>query len=806
MIRNYLLIAFRSAWRNKVYSLINLLGLAIGICSSIIILLFVLDELSYDRHNEHFSDIYRICIRGKIQGTELEAALSNAPLGATLKSDFPEVEDFTRLYTFDGDPVVRYDDKVFIEEDFYYADSTFFSVFTAPIVFGDPAGMLNRPNTLVLTEETARKYFGKENPVGMMLTVGESEVQYEVSAVVKAFPENAHFQFNMLGSMTSIYLADHTQWLGNNNYTYIRLSEAGDPGELESKLPDLIAKHMGSELEEILGLTMEEFLAAGNTYGYFLQALKDIHLESDLQFEINPGGSKSSVIMFSVIAIFLIIIASINFMNLATASGAKRATEVGIRKVAGADKQSLIWQFLRESFLLAVLALILAIVLVELFLPGFNNLTGKSLELTSIGTWKLLLGLMMIGVFVGFSSGSYPAFFLSSFKPVDVLKSGAMRGIRGAGLRKVLVIFQFIVTIVLFICTMIVNRQMDYMLVKDQGFDKENLVVIDRVYVLDNQAEAFRQELLKNPAILNAAFSSAVPGGLIGDNAYLPEGAATDETHAINNLWADWFFSDTYKLELVEGRWFDEAKPSDSSALILNESAVKAFSFEDPLNKRLYTQFGDDTDSPRQIIGVVKDFHFQSLHQEIRPLIIQFVEYNQYQLSVRISGKETARTLEYIEKTWTSFKEQQPIHMTFLEEDLAKVYHNDEKAASVFSIFSILAIFIAALGLLGLATFSAAQRTKEVGIRKAMGASIAGVLFTLSKEYIWLILVATLAAWPLGYFIMKNWLQDFPLRIPIEPQVFIISSLLAFFIAAVTVVLRVYQAASMNPVSSLRYE
>ncbi len=806
MILNYLLIALRNAWRNKVYFLINLLGLAIGIASSIIILLFVLDELSYDRHNEHFDEIYRICIRGKIQGNEIEAALSNAPMGATLKANYPEVEESARLYTFDGDPVVRFGDQVFIEENFYYADSTFFNVFTAPVVSGDPAGLLNRPNTIVLTEEVARKYFGEEDPVGKMLIVGERETQYEISGVVKAFPENSHFRFNMLGSMTSIHVADVDRWLGNNNYTYIRLRKGSDPDVVEARFPDLLAQHMGVELEEILGLTMEEFFSSGNTYGYFLQPLKHIHLRSDLQFEINPGGSQSSVVMFSVIAIFLIIIASINFMNLATASGAKRATEVGIRKVAGAEKRRLIWQFLAESFLITLLSLMLAIVLVELFLPAFNNLADKSLRLNSIGGWRLFAGLLLIGLFVGFSSGSYPAIFLSSFKPVDVLKSGAMRGSRGAGLRKVLVTFQFIVTIVLFICTLIVNSQMNYLQVKDLGFEKENLVVIDRTYVLENQLEAFRQELLMNPSILNATYSSAVPGGLIGDNAFLPEGAESGETHAINNIWTDWHFREAYKLELVQGRWFEQGNPTDSTALILNESAVKAFSFEDPLSKRLYTQFGDNTQVPRPIIGVVKDFHFQSLHQEVRPLVMQFIEGNKYQLSVRISGLETAKTMEYIEKTWVSFKEQQPIHMTFLEEDLAALYNNDEKASDIFSIFSILAIFIAALGLLGLASFSAAQRTKEVGIRKAMGASISSVLMTLSREFIWLILIATLAAWPLGYFIMRNWLQDFPVRIQLDPMVFVMSSLMAFLIAAVTVLLRVYQSASMNPISSLRYE
>jgi putative ABC transport system permease protein len=642
--------------------------------------------------------------------------------------------------------------------------------------------------------------------VGQMLLVGESETVFEVTGVVRGFPKNSHFHFNMLGSMTSTYLADQNRWLGNNNYTYIRLRKGFNPDQLEEQFPELVAQHMGTELEEILGITIEEFFSSGNTYGYFLEPLKDIHLKSDLQFEIEPGGSLSSVIIFSVIALFLIVIASINFMNLSTASAAKRATEVGIRKVAGAEKNRLIWQFLVESFLTTVLALILAVVLVELFTPSFNRIAGKALQMDALGPWHLAIGLLFIGVFVGFASGSYPAFFLSSFKPADVLKSGAMRGARGAILRRILVTFQFVVTIVLFICTILVNRQMNYLQSKDLGFTKENLVVIDRIYVLDEQVEAFRQELLKNPSISHATVSSAVPGGLIGDNAYLPEGASTNETHAINNIWADSHFQEVYELEMAEGRWFSEENPTDTFALILNEAAVKALSFDDPLNKRLYTQFGDEVNRADPIIGVVRDFHFQSLHQEIRPLIIRFNSNAKYQMTVRISGNNTASTLNYIGKVWSTFREQQPIHMTFLEEDLASLYDNEAKTAIIFNIFSVLAIFIAALGLLGLASFSATQRTKEVGIRKAMGASISSVLVSLSKEYIWLILIATMIAWPLGFFFMKDWLQDYPSRIAIEPPVFIISTLLAFFIAAITVILRVYQTASSNPVKSLRYE
>jgi putative ABC transport system permease protein len=806
MLKNYFLIALRNAWRHKVHTLINLFGLAIGIASSILIFLFVLDEVSFDKHNTHFNEIYRICIRGKIQGTELQAALSNAPMGATLKSDFPRVVESTRLFTFDGDPVVRYEDRIFIEENFYYADSTFFDVFTAPAVYGIPEQMLNRPNTLVMTEEIARKYFGNEDPVGKMVFVGEQDREFEVSGVVQGFPENSHFRFNMLGSMSSIYIAREERWLGNNNYTYIRLLEGSDPMALEAEFPALVEKHMGPDLEAILGLTMEEFYEAGNTYGYFLQPLKDIHLNSDLQFEITPGGSRNSVIIFSVIAVFIIIIASINFMNLSTASASRRATEVGIRKVAGADRSRLIRQFLTESFIVTVMALVLAVVLVEFTLPGFNNLADKKLDLNFFTPLSLITALLMLAVIVGFLSGSYPAVFLSSFKPALVLKSGAMRGARGKGLRRILVTFQFVVTIVLFISTMVVNRQMNYLQSKDMGFNKKNLVVIDRMHVLEGRQEAFREELLRNPRILEASYSSAVPGGLIGDNVFLPEGSDTDQTHAINNLWTDCRFEQTYQLELVEGRWFREDIPTDSSALILNQSAVRSLGFDNPLEQRLITSFGEESDEPRSIIGVVRDFNFQSLHQEVRPLVLEYVIDRSYQLSLRISSDQQTQTLEYIEKVWTSFVEHQPVHMSFLEDDLARFYRNDHKTASVFSIFSVLAILIAALGLLGLASFSATQRTKEIGIRKAMGASIGRVLVTLSREYLWLILIASLLSWPIGYFAMRDWLQDYPARVELDLLIFVYSSLLALVIATITVVIRIYQSAVMNPVSSLRYE
>ncbi len=807
MFRNYILTSLRNLWKFKGYSIINVLGLAVGIASALIIFLFVQDELSYDRHNEKFDNIYRFNIKARIQGNAIDGALSNAPLGPTLKADFPEVLEYTRLYTFEGDPKIRYEDKVFIESNFYYADSTFFNVFTAPALHGNPARMLTRPNTVVLTEETARKYFGDENPLGKVLKIGQEERTFEVTGVVKGFPDNSHFHFNLLGSFSSTWLADVTWWISNNNYTYVVLQEGIAPEKVEAKIPDLLVQYMGPQLEQALGTSMDEFLESGNEYGYFIQPLKDIHLRSGLQFEIEPGGSMTSVYIFSLIAIFLIIIASINFMNLSTASSSSRASEVGIRKVVGSNKSKLIWQFIIESFIITIFSLILAVILVELFITPFNYLAQKDLSLNLIDNRLLLPSIIIVGLIVGFLSGSYPAFVLSSFKPVSVLKGKVSSGMKNSYLRSILVTLQFVITISLFISTFVVYSQMSFIQKKDMGFSKENLLVIDRARELGNQRETFRQELLNNPDIISASVTNAVPGSLIGDDAYYPEGSTMEETHALNNIFTDPYFADVFKLEIIEGRYLSEDIHSDTFAVILNEAAVKALGFTNPLEHRLINDFGDGNEiNPMQVIGVVKDFHFKSLHQEIKPLILRLNYWNPDKIAVKITENNKQATLKYIEKTWEDYVADQPVTISFLEDDLATLYASDRNTGIIFSIFSLLAIFIAALGLLGLASFSAEQRTKEVGIRKVMGATVSSVMTILSKEILWLMLFATIISWPLGYFFMKDWLQNFAFRIELNPLIFVLSTLLALLIAILTVSIRTFRAAVANPVNSLRYE
>jgi len=807
MFRNYILTSIRNLWKFKGYSVINVLGLATGIASALIIMLFVQDELSFDRHNENFDNIYRFHIKAKIQGNALGGAISNAPLGPTLKSDFPEVLEYTRLYTFEGDPIIRYGDKVFVENNFYSADSTFFNVFTARAIHGDPARMLNRPNTVVLTEETARKYFGDDNPIGKVLKVGQAEEAFEVTGVVEGFPDNSHFHFNLLGSFSSTWLADVTTWIGNNNYTYVILQEGASPEQVEAKIPDLLVQYMGPQLEAAMGATMEEFLESGNEYGYYIQPLKDIHLRSGLQFEIEPGGSITSVYIFSLIAIFLIIIASINFMNLSTASSSSRAAEVGIRKVVGSNKSKLVWQFITESYIITIISLILAIILVELFITPFNNLAQKSLSLNLIENNLLLPSIIFIGLIVGFLSGSYPAFVLSSFKPISVLKGKVSSGMKNSYLRSILVTLQFVITISLFISTFVVYNQMTFIQTKDMGFNKSNLLVIDRARELGNQRETFRQELLNNPDIIAASVCNTVPGSLIGDDAYYPEGSTMEETHALNNIFTDPYFTDVFEFEIIEGRYLSEDIPSDTFAVVLNEAAVKSLGFEHPLEHRLINDFGGGEEiNPMQVIGVVKDFHFKSLHQEIQPLLLRLNYWNPDKISVKITGNNKQATLRYIEKTWKAYVADQPATISFLEDDLSTLYASDRNTGIIFSIFSILAIFIAALGLLGLASFSAVQRTKEVGIRKVMGATVSSVMTILSKEILWLILFATIISWPLAYFFMKDWLQNFAFRIDLHPLIFVISTLLSLIIAVLTVSFRTFRAAMANPVNSLRYE
>ncbi|HDR90070.1 MAG TPA: FtsX-like permease family protein [Bacteroidetes bacterium] len=804
ILRNYWTTSVRNLLRYKGYAFINIAGLGIGIATAVLIFLYVQDELSYDRHNRNFDRIYRIILKGKIQSNEINGAISNAPVGPAMVRELPGVENYTRLFTFAGEPVVRYGEHSIVERKFYYADSTFFDVFTAPVVKGNRNEFLKRPQTLVLTEETAEKYFGEEDPVGKILEVGEDRTAFEVVGVVKGFPKNSHFTFDMLGAGSTIFSNQNEFWISNNNYTYVTLREEASAGEVQEQLNKLVRKYVGPQMEQFIGVTLEEMEEAGQYYGYFLQPLKDIHLRSDLQFEIEPGGSMATVIIFSLIAVFIIVIASINFMNLATARSSIRAHEVGIRKVVGSARYQLIGQFISESVIMSLFSLLLAIVLIILFMPAFNQFTGKSLDFELLKNPMLLPVLLVVWLVVGFLSGTYPAFFLASFQPVKVLKGKFKAGMKSGIMRSILVVFQFTITIVLFISTFIVFRQMNYISRKDLGFNKENLLLIQRTYILGESAEAFRQEVNKIPGVTGSSYSNTFPGEIFGNTAFVPEGSAASQTHALNFMITDEYFDDVYELEMVEGRWFSPEMPSDSNALVINEAAARALGFEDPLQHRMILL--GENNLPLQIVGVVKDFHYETLHQTIKPLVIGRMYDARTNLNIRIRPENRQAILEAIQAEWQNMASNQPLSYTFLDDSLAGKYDSERSTGMIFGSFSLLAIIIASMGLLGLASFSADQRTREIGIRKVMGASVQRIMGILSKEILWLVLIATVIAWPLAWYFMKDWLQNFAFRIDLEIWVFVGATLLAFLIALLTVSAKTWKAAQTNPAEALRYE
>ena len=812
MFKNNIIIAFRNLIRKKGYSFINIAGLAIGIASSVMILLFVQDELSYDRNHEKADNIYRVALRASMQGNRLHAPITPAPLAETVIRDYPEVVNAVRFFNFDAAPVIRRGDRSFVERSFVWADSTVFDLFTFPVIKGDPATALSRPNTMVLTESAVNKYFGDEDPLGETLEMGNDRIPFEVTAVIEDLPGNMHFSFDVMASFVTTDHYANEFWISNNYYTYLLLDESAEPSDLEAKFPEMLEKYMGPQIEMFMGGTLQEFYESGEEWGYYLQPLTSIYLHSDLQPEIQANGSMTTVIVFSIIALIILVIACINFMNLSTARSAGRAREIGLKKVVGSSRSQLINQFLGESVFLSFISLLFALVLVELFIPAFNNLAGKELAIHYFSTWYTIPALLFVGVFVGFLSGSYPAFFLASFKPVAVLKGKLQTGLKSASLRSALVVFQFVITIALFISTFTVYRQMNYISSKDLGMNPENVMVIHRAGAIPaQQSEAFSQELENHSNILATSRAHAIPATPFSGNAFRPEGSPASRQHIVSNAWVDMNYAGVLELELVEGRFFSRDYASDTLAIVLNETAVSYLGLSNPVvGKRVYqTAAGGTAEAPEDlaftVVGVVRDFNFESLHQTINPVILSPGDWGGY-IIAKVQPENISSTIEVVNKTWDEFVDDQPFEYSFLQDDLQSAYRSEEQAGMIFSIFSLLSIFIACLGLLGLASFTTQQRTKEIGIRKAMGASAGSVMILLTKEINRLVLISTVVAWPLAWYFMKNWLDNFAYRTNIGFGVFIAASLLTYVIAILTVSFQAYRAARLNPVDTLREE
>jgi putative ABC transport system permease protein len=809
MIKNYLRVALRNLRNYKAYSLINIIGLAVGIACCIAIMLFVRDELNYDRFNEFADRIYRPRQLALINGHDVNTALSPVAMGPAVYRDLPGVVAYTRLIK-SGSTVVRYEDKTFSEERFFGADSTVFDIFTFPFVAGNPKTALTQPNTVVITESIAHKYFGNENPIGKILNTGKKD-NFVVTGVIKDIPQNSHLHPDFMASLTTLPDSRNPTWLSNNYYTYFLLREGVNLVEFQKKLDDEVIKYGSPQLKAITGISLEQFRAAGNKYGYVLQPLTSIHLTSHLDYEIEPNSDITYVYIFSAIAVAILLIACINFINLATARSEKRAKEVGVRKTLGSTRSYLVGQFMSESTLMSIIAVILAVGIVELLLPLFNQIANKKMSLHLFSDPLSIPVLVCFAVVVGIIAGSYPAFYLSSFHPIDVLRSDVRKGGRKSFLRSGLVIFQFAISIALFVGTFIIFAQLRYVQTKDLGFDKEEAIVISGTNDLSNQLQSFEDELRANKGIVSLTNSNAIPGNQGGDNACRIEGAPENQYEDIQQMFCDYDFTRTYKLGTADGRFFSKEHPSDSAAVVVNEEVKKSFNATKIVGKYLiYPGAGPaGADVRYQVIGVVKDFNYRSLHEPIRPLAIRLFPSRGFIgrfVTVRLAPGDHLSTISFIENVWKKYAGDEEFSYNFLDDNLQRLYTDDRRTSEIAGAFSILAIFIACLGLLGLAAFVTEQRTKEIGIRKVLGASVAEIVALLSKEFVKWVLVANVVAWPLAYYVMNNWLKNFAYRIDIGIWIFIASGALALVIAILTVSSHAIKAATANPVQSLRYE
>ncbi|MBL0183371.1 MAG: ABC transporter permease [Chitinophagaceae bacterium] len=812
MIKNYFKVAFRNLWKNKGYSAINIFGLAIGLATCLLITLYVTDELSYDRFIKSSERIYRINSDIRFGGGDLHMTQTSDMMGQLLKKDYPQVEQYARVYANDGDKLIKKGNEFINEQHVANADSTFFDVFALPVIAGDVKTALNEPNTVVITESTAKKYFGSADVLGKIIEVknGPGTTPYKVTAVINDIPHNSHLNFEFFFSMKNV---DY-QWgqLTSHNFnTYLLLKPGTDYKAFEKNLSEYTTKYVLPYVQQFIKISsMDELKKAGNKLEYSLIPVRNIHLHSDYSFEFAPSGNIQYVYIFSAVALFILIIACINFMNLSTARSAKRAKEVGIRKVLGTERKTLISQFLVESTITATISLLIAVVIAYLVLPMFNNVAAKSLSVKDLLGIHILPFLILLPFVVGLLAGSYPALYLSRFRPIAVLKGSMHTGFKKSNLRNGLVIFQFATSIMLIIGTIVVYSQLDYIQTKKLGFNKDQVLIIDRANSLGNNVQAFKNEVLAMPGVTSGTLSSYLPvtNSSRSDNTFSKE-AVMDTKNGIDmQSWlVDYDYINTMGMEIVKGRNFSKNYGTDSNAILITETTARLLGYDNPIGKEIYRP-GNNPDDPfiaYPIIGVIKDFHFESLHQKLGPLCMKLGD-RPGLASFKVSAASTKNLISQIENKWKAMAPGMPFSYRFMSDSFDEMYRSEQRAGTIAIVFAILAILIACLGLFGLVTYMAEQRTKEVGIRKVLGASVSNVVAMLSKDFLFLVLIAAVVAFPLAWWAMNKWLQDFEYRISISAWVFVAAGSAALLIALLTVSFQAIKAAIANPVKSLRTE
>lgn len=805
MLKNYITIAWRNLLKKKAYSFINIFGLGLGMTCCFLIFMYVQDELSFDTYHEKGDRIYRLTHGELPSKDQTENAATdpfwvwhNAPVGPALKSYFPEVDKVVQ-FSGSSDILLTDGENSYQEEGVFFMDSTAFDVFSWKVVKGDPKTALTAPYSMVMTESTAKRYFGNEDPIGKTLKGSDSPGRsnagdYTVTAVIEDIPSNSHFSFNMLLSLSTFRLFSQEifeMWGYADFYTYFLVNENFDLAAFEQKIHDFLAARQDNPL-----------------YTVKVEPMKDFYLRTDADRQPGQTGSLSNIYVFSVIGIFILVIAMINFMNLSTARSMERAKEVGIRKSVGADRKHLIYQFLGESIIIVFLSMIASVFFVTAAMPLMNSITGKELELARFVNWQTVPTMLGILIVVGLLAGSYPAFVLSGFRPVQILKGISVANNSGVSLRKGLVVFQFSLSIILIAGTIIVYNQMNHLLDKDMGFDKEQMLVLDYNYDerVNSRSSALKSELEANPSILSAAFSRSVPGGYYpnaGTSIQGVDGEMIGLGQAIFQVGID--FIDHFDMELVAGRSYSREFPSDStSALVVNEATARQYGYANPADivGKKFDQWG----RAGEVIGVVKDFNFISLHRNIEPLTLPFAAYESRFLILKVQSDDMEKTISEVEEVWKRLAPHRPFLYSFLDEDFDRQYQADFKFKKIFTAFSVLAILIASLGLFGLATYTAEIRTKEIGIRKVLGAEVSSIVALLSKDFIKLVLVAIFLAIPVTWYAMNSWLEGFAYRIEIGWWVYLLAGTLAIIVALATISSQAFRAALVNPVKSLKSE
>ena len=808
MLVNFFKIALRNLRKQAGYSLTNILGLAVGLASCLLIWMYVYAEMSYDKYHPNKENIYRLGLNRIYPNRVTSYAITPHSYGEAAVNDIPEVIANTAVFPFRGSQTVVYAPeegtqvRSFEEEHMMLADSNFFDVFEAfTLIEGDPDQALQEPNSVVITKSTAQRYFGEGSAVGKVLRAFNQEIT--VTGVCEDIPDNTHFQFDILASAASFPFLQQVNFTGFSVMQYLVLQPGTDPAVVEAKLPDLVTEYAGAEIQQNLAISYEEYVANGNGYEYFLQALPDIYLTSHLEGEMRENGNQNTLYQFLGISLFVLVLAIINFMNLATARSAKRAKEVGVRKTLGSSRGRLVGQFLTEAIMIALIAFSLALFLVAIVLPWFNQLSGQTLTLQSNYQWLLPLGIGL-ALLVGLLSGSYPAFVLSSYRPAAVLKGKMETGLKGVALRNGLVVFQFFVSILLITSTLIIYQQTQYMRNKSLGFEKQQVFAINRPFMLQDAMDSYISEVKRTPGVTSAALASTTPGRNEFFFGAMFQKEGDTEAITTKNLVGDDFLMESLGLELIKGRFFQEGF-NDSLSLVLNEAALEVFGFADPIGQQVeLINGGGQPNTHLTIVGVVKDFHFQSLHSEITPLTISYSNQPNQALVVRTANGDYREVLGQLEAKWDALVENTPFSYYFLDEDLDALYANEQRAGQILTVFTGMAILIACIGLLGLASYTAQQRRKEIGVRKVLGASSLQIIFMLSGRFTLLVAVSLVLSIPVAWYFMDRWLEGFAYRIQINPVVFIAAGLTAIVIAWLTVSYQSWRAAVVNPVRSLK--